>query len=221
MKQIFFTEEFLVFFMELAPNNNKDWFDANRQRYLQHVKAPFEAFVDHLIKKMDKDYPLGDLKASDCIFRINKDIRFSKDKSPYKLQCSALIKKGGKKAMHEAGLYIEIGPEHLHIYTGVYMPEKDQLQVIREAIAANPDGFHAIINKTDFKQYFGAPQGERSKILPAPLKASAQLSPYIYNKQFYLQHSLDAEKILEPGLDDYILKVFKAAKAYNAFIEPK
>jgi uncharacterized protein (DUF2461 family) len=58
--------------MDLAPNNNKDWFDANRQRYLKTIKAPFEAFVAHLISKMDKDYPLGDLKASDCIFRINK-----------------------------------------------------------------------------------------------------------------------------------------------------
>lgn len=123
--------------------------------------------------------------------------------------------------MHEAGLYIEIGPEYVQIYTGVYMPEKDQLQAIREAIAADAESFHKIIDQADFKHYFGTPQGERSKILPGSLKLSAHLSPYIYNKQFYLQHSLDAEKILDPGLDQYILKVFNAAKAYNAFIEPK
>lgn len=220
MKQVFFEEDFLVFFMDLAPNNNKDWFDLNRQRYLKNIKAPFEAFVTHLIEKMNKDYPLGDLKASDCIFRINKDVRFSKDKTPYKLQTSALIKKGGKKAMHEAGLYIELGPEYLQIYTGVYMPEKDQLETIRKAIAKHPDTFEKIIAKPDFKKYFGAPKGERSKILPAPLKAAAASCEWIYNKQFYLQHTVDAEKILEPGLDEYILKVFKAAREYNDFLEP-
>jgi uncharacterized protein (TIGR02453 family) len=220
MKQAFFNEDFLVFFMDLAPNNNKDWFDINRQRYLKSIKAPFEAFVTHLISKMNKDYPLGDLKASDCIFRINKDVRFSKDKTPYKLQTSALIKKGGKKAMHEAGLYIEFGPEFLQIYTGVYMPEKDQLERIRQSIAKSPDQFKKIIDQADFKKYFGTPKGERSKILPAPLKAAAANCEWIYNKQFYLQHTVDAEKILEPGIDDYILKVFKVAKKYNEFLEP-
>lgn len=219
MKKAFFEEDFLVFFMDLAPNNHKDWFDANRQRYLKNVKAPFEAFVAHLIEKMNKDYPLGDLKASDCIFRINKDVRFSKDKTPYKLQTSALIKKGGKKAMHEAGLYIEFGPEYMHVYTGVYIPEKDQLEKIRLAIAKAPDKFTKIISQAEFKKYFGAPKGERSKILPAHLKQAAGSCEWIYNKQFYLQHTVDGDKILEPGLDEYILKVFKAARDYNNFLE--
>ena len=82
---IHFTPDFLNFFMELAPNNNKDWFDNNRDRYKKSVKEPFENFVEKLIKEMKKSEEIMDGRPSDFIFRINKDIRFSKDKSPYKL----------------------------------------------------------------------------------------------------------------------------------------
>lgn len=204
--------------MDLARNNHKDWFDANKKTYQKEVKGAFEAFTEHLISRMKKPYGLGDLKASDCIFRINRDIRFSKDKTPYKLQMSALIAKGGKKAMDSPALYFEIGPEYVNIYTGVYMPEKDRLMSIRTKIAKNIKAFSKIIQAKDFVKYFDAPQGERSKILPAELKAAAAECPYIYNKQFYVMHSIDAEKILEPGLDDQILKIYAVADDYNAFL---
>ncbi len=99
------------------------------------------------------------------------------------------------------------------------MPEKDQLEKIRMAIANAPDKFKKIISQADFKKYFGEPKGERSKILPAHLKSAAASCEWIYNKQFYLQHTVDGDKILEPGLDEYILKVFKTAREYNNFLE--
>ena len=195
MKKQYFTEAYLHFFMDLAANNHKDWFDQNRSRYQTEVKAAMEVFVGDLISTLKKDADLGDLKASDCIFRINKDIRFSKDKTPYKLQMSALIVKGGRKQMYDPGLYIELGPEFLNIYTGFYMPEKDQLLKIREKIAANPATFEKIINAKAFKASFGEVRGEKSKILPKELKEVAKLHELIYNKQFYLVHQVDAEKI--------------------------
>ncbi len=88
----FFTEDFLNFFIELAPNNHKDWFDLNRKRCEESIKKPFYAFTQHLIDRITKsDAAFKDLLAKDCVFRINRDIRFSKDKSPYKLQYSAVI----------------------------------------------------------------------------------------------------------------------------------
>ena len=131
----YFTPDFLHFFMELAPNNNKDWFDNNRDRYKKSVKEPFENFVEKLIKELKKTEDVMDGRPSDFIFRINKDIRFSKDKSPYKLQMSAAISKGGKKDMVNIGVYFELGPEHLGVYTGVYMPDKEQIDRIRRHIA--------------------------------------------------------------------------------------
>lgn len=213
-----FTEAYLRFFMSLAPNNNKEWFDQNRHTYQSEVKAPFEAFVSDLIAELKQEDDLGSLTASECIFRINKDVRFSKDKSPYKLQMSALITKGGRKQMQQAGLYIEIGPEFLSIYSGFYMPEKPQLLAIRQKIAADPNGFAKIIEDKAFKRSFGAVQGEKSKLLPPDLKAAAQLQNLIYNKQFYLLHKADAEIILKPGLSKYILGHYKAARAFNRFL---
>ena len=93
-----FTKDYLDFFIELAGNNNKDWFDINRKRYEQSVKKPFYAFVQRLIDHFALSYPaFKELTASECVFRINRDIRFSKDKSPYKMMCSAVIAPNGKK----------------------------------------------------------------------------------------------------------------------------
>lgn len=217
-KSAYFEEGYLSFFRELAANNHKDWFDANRKIYLSEVKQPFENFVDALLEALRKKYKLGDLKASDCVFRINRDIRFSKDKTPYKIQMSALIAKGGRKNMDAPGLYIEFGPEFMNIYTGVYMPEKPTLQAIRERLAAEPDKFSKIINAKAFKENFGEVRGEKSKILPAALKEAAKAQSLIYNKQFYLIHTQDAEKILEPDLLAYVIKVYAAADPYNEFI---
>ena len=88
----FFTPDFLQFFIELAPNNNKDWFDINRKRYENSVKEPFKKFVQQLIGELAKSNPAFEsLEAKDCIFRINRDVRFSKDKIPYKMMVSAVI----------------------------------------------------------------------------------------------------------------------------------
>ena len=217
MKKQYFTPAYLHFFMDLAANNHKDWFDQHRSIYQEEVKAKFEVFVGDLIAQMKKQYELGDLKASDCIFRINKDVRFSKDKSPYKLQMSALIVKGGKKQMHAPGLYIECGPEFFSIYTGFYMPEKEQLMHLRQKIAENPEQLQKIISHKVFKSSFGEVRGEKSKILPKELKAFAHRHELIYNKQFYLIHQLDADKILEDDLLSYTLKQFKAADEFNRF----
>lgn len=219
MKNAYFTKDYISFFIELARNNNKEWFDANKGRYQSDVKKPFENFVQAMIDKLSKAYGFGDLKASDCIFRINKDIRFSKDKTPYKIQMSALITKGGRKNMTAPGLYIEAGPEFLNIYTGVYMPEKQQLYDIRKKIVSDSKGFEKLITKADFKKYFGEPKGERSKILPPEFKQAASGCEWIFNKQFYLIHTADAETILKPDLLDYIAKVYSAAKDYNEFID--
>lgn len=218
MNKQYFTEAYLRFFMSLAPNNHKEWFDQNRNAYLSDVKAPFEAFVADLIAALKQEDGLNALTASECIFRINKDVRFSKDKTPYKLQMSALITKGGRKQMHQAGLYIEIGPEFLSIYSGFYMPEKARLLDIRQKIAADQTEFAKIITQKDFVKSFGVVQGDKSKLLPPDLKAAAQVQPLIYNKQFYLLHKADAGIILKPGLLKYVLGHYRAAGPFNRFL---
>ena len=98
------------------------------------------------------------------------------------------------------------------------MPEKEQLLKIRKKIASDPNGFVKIINDKAFKQSFGEVRGEKSKILPKELKEAAKEQELIFNKQFYLVHQVDAEKILEDDLLVYILKHFKAAVQFNRFL---
>ena len=215
----FFTPDFLNFFIELAPNNHKDWFDINRDRYKKSVKEPFENFVEKLIIELRKTEDLPqDLKASDCIFRINKDIRFSKDKSPYKLQATASISKGGKKDFVNPGLYVELGPDHLGIYTGVYMSDKDIIAKIRHHIASNLGQFESIINNKKLKAIYGEVKGEKAKLLPPELKSLAISQPLILNKQFYLVHNAEPDIIIEKDVLKYIVETYKVAKSFNQFI---
>ncbi len=214
-----FTEAYYEFFIELALNNQKTWFDVNRARYEADVKKPFLAFVTQLLEKVAAvDSRFSGLDAKSCIFRINKDIRFSKDKTPYKLHCSAAIQLGGRKEMSAGGMYLEFGPEHCGIYSGIYMPERDGLQQIRERIAGNLKGFSEVIAGADFVRYFGEVRGEKNKRLPSDLVAAAAEQPLIYNKQFYVQHTMDAELTMAENFDEYVIKVWRASEAYNRFI---
>lgn len=210
---------YIDFFIELSQNNNKDWFDINRVRYEKDVKTPFIELVDSLILELKEQEDLNNINAKDCIFRINKDIRFSKDKQPYKLQMAASLCKNGKKDMLNPGLYFEIGPEFLNIYTGIYMPEKEDLHQIRTFISENIAHFNTIISESKFKKNFGNVRGEKNKILPANLKKTAQEHPILLNKQFYIMHQIEIEKLFDIDIKNYILEIYKTAYPFNSFLK--
>lgn len=214
----FFQKDFLHFIIELAPNNNKDWFDLNRKRYEQFVKDPFKKFVDHLIQKIaETDPAFKDVESKDCIFRINRDIRFSADKTPYKMMVSAVVAPEGKKSKAVNGVYFELGPEHLSVYGGVYEIDKDDLLTVREGISKDVKKFQKAYNNTTFKKVFGEILGEKNKIIPKELQESAKIEPLIYNKQWYFCTQFDPETILADNLDEIILNCYKAGKPVEQF----
>lgn len=209
----FFTPDFLQFFIELAPNNHKDWFDLNRKRYEKSVKEPFKDFVEHIIKEIAKtDASFKDLEAKDCIFRINRDIRFSKDKTPYKMNVSAVVAPEGKKSKAVNGVYFEFGPEHVRVYGGVYEIDKEDLLTVREGIANDLKGFQEAYSNPRFKKVFGTILGEKNKVIPKELKEAADKEPLIFNKQWYFYAQFDAETVLDPKLDQLLLDCFEAGK---------
>jgi len=214
----FFTADFLEFFIELAPNNNKDWFDINRKRYESSVREPFRHFVQHLIDQLALTQPeFKGLEAKDCVFRINRDIRFSKDKTPYKMNVSAIITPNGKKSQAVNGVYFELGPEHVRAYGGVYEIDKDDLLTVREGIAANLDGFKAAYTDKQFVRVFKNIIGEKNKIIPKELREAAEVEPLIFNKQWYFYAQFDAEDVLRDDLDQVILKCYEAGKPVDSF----
>ncbi len=215
---MFFQQEFLDFFIELAPNNHKDWFDINRKRYENFVKEPFKDFVSHLITKMvEIDPTFKDLEAKDCIFRINRDIRFSKDKQPYKLQVSGIINPGGKKSKAVNGVYFELGPEKMRVYGGVYEIDKEDLLIAREGIAGAPEKFKKAYQDPQFVKVFGNILGEKNKIIPKELKESAEIEPLIFNKQWYFYAEFEPETILTDNLDQIILDCYQAGRPVELF----
>lgn len=217
----FFDNDFIDFFIELAPNNNKDWFDINRERYANSVREPFKRFVSHMIEKMAEDMPeLKELEAKECIFRINRDIRFSKDKTPYKMMTSALITPGGKKGKGEdaRGVYFELGPEHVRVYGGIYEVDKDGLYDVREGIAQNIEAFQKLYNNADFKELFGTIHGDKNKVIPKEFKEAGEKEPLIYNKQWYFFAEFDPELILSDDLEKTILHCHQVAKPLKEFL---
>ncbi len=214
-----FTKDYTQFFIDLAPNNNKDWFDANRKRYEESVKKPFAAFVQNFIDHMSKINPVyKDLTASECIFRINRDIRFSKDKTPYKTFCSAVIAPNGRKSDSVHGIYFELSPESVRVYGGVYEIDKDRLELVREGIARDINTFRSIIEKKDFVELFGELLGEKNKVLPSHLKEAATKEPYIFNKQFYVMTEFPASLITSDKLLDTLIMCYTVAQPFEQYI---
>jgi len=218
MRQL--NEAYFEFFIDLTLNNNKTWFDENRKRYEKVVKVPFRNFVQELINEISLiDGRFSSLTPSDCLFRINRDIRFSKDKTPYKTHCSAALQLGDSKNMSLGGLYVEFGPESCAIYAGVYLPDKETLTRIRTNIASNLTGFRKAIEHPDFKRNFGEIKGEKNKILPPPFKELAAKEPYLYNKQFYVVHPLEAEETMESDFVSRIVDIWKTSLDFTAVLE--
>ena len=221
-----FTKDYLDFFIELAGNNNKDWFDINRKRYELSVKKPFQLFVQRLIDHFALANPaFNELTPSECIFRINRDIRFSKDKAPYKMMCSAVITPMGKKSPFIHGVYFELGPEAVRVYGGLYDINKDDLLLIREGIAENLSTFKLLKTAPEFCAVYGEIQGTKNKIIPKELRDAAEKEPLIFNKQLFFMAEFDAELILSDELFGTIITCYKAGEPlelfFNQFIQPQ
>lgn len=167
------------------------------------------------IAQMDKSFK--GLEVKDCIFRINRDIRFSKDKTPYKMMMSAVIAPQGKKSRAVNGVYFEFGPENLRVYGGVHEIDKDDLLTIREAIAENSQKFKKIYSDPKFVKMFGKLLGEKNKLLPKHLQEKAELEPLIYNKQWYFYTEFEAKTLLKDDLDKIILECFEVGRPIEKY----
>lgn len=145
----------LKFLKDLKKNNNREWFEKNRKVY-EAAKEDMAAMVNAVIAQLGrKDKTIANLAAKDCVYRINRDVRFSKNKAPYKNNMAASLISGGKKS-DNAGYYIHIQPGgESFIGGGRYMVEPDQLKKIRQEIDYNWEGFSKIIHNKKFKTTYG------------------------------------------------------------------
>ncbi len=214
----YFDKDYLAFFKKLAANNHKQWFDENRSTYEKIVREPFKSFVSDLIIAIHEEDTSIQIAAKDAIFRINRDIRFSKDKTPYKTFNSALISKTGRKDKAYPGMYLELSPEKLAIYGGVYMPDTQQIQKIRAFLQEHITTWQSLITNSNFKQYFGNIKGEKNKRIPSEFRETASDFPVLYNKQWYYQAELPAKTILQENLIETIVDYYQVSYPVQEFL---
>lgn len=206
----------LDFLEDLRFNNNKTWFDENRKRYDQ-ARAYFEALVTDVIDHFSGIEDLGKTTAKDCIFRINRDVRFSKDKTPYKSNFGALIGSGGRKTT-ERSYYINLEPGGSFIAGGVYAPLPEHTKAIREAIDSdNGKKLSTILKNTDFKKYFGEMQGDSLKTAPKGYASDHPAIELLKRKQFLAMHQIDDADVLKDDFTAHILAVCKAMKPFERY----
>lgn len=213
----YFDQQFTNFLKSLSKDNTKEWFDSNRDVYENFVKKPFEAFVTDLIGEIRKVDPSIRIMAKEAIFRINKDTRFSKDKTPYKTSVSAAISAGGKNSEFP-GIYVEMNHEKVNIIGGCYVVEKDNLLKIRKYIGRNLDAFQKLISGKGFKNSFGSVLGEKSKLLTPELKLLVEKEPLVANKQFYFSAEMPASEITRSTLLSDVMNYYQSAKPLNDFL---
>ncbi len=204
-------ETTLHFLKKLKINNNREWFDSNKSEYLAS-KEIFEEFVSELIKginKFDKKVSL-DLKPKDCTFRIYKDVRFSKDKTPYKNNMSASINPGGKKS-NIPGYYFHLEPEACFLAGGVYMPMPDDLKAIRQEIDYNPLPLINVLKSASFKKEFnGLDEEDKLKNPPKGFNKDHAHSEILKNKHFIVSQKFEHKVILKKEGLSKTLDSFKA-----------
>lgn len=158
-------KEVLRFLSELRENNNKEWFDENRKRYDESRKKVLflTELVNQEIIKFDPE--VGIQNPKDCVFRIFRDVRFSNDKTPYKINMGSFIAKGGRKSVG-AGYYIHIEPGGSFISGGSYCPPADALKAFRTEIFDHADEFKAIIKSKSFLKVFPEMYDDRLRTAP-------------------------------------------------------
>lgn len=209
----------LKFLKDIAKHNNREWFEKNKPKYLE-AKQTFEDFLEALHSELLKfDESLAGLNPRKMGFRIYRDVRFSKDKRPYKVNMGAGFSPGGKM-MQEPGYYIHLEPGKSFIAGGLYMPDPGNLAKIRQEIDYNPKGIQKILNDKNFKKYFtGLDDFDRVKTAPKGYPKDHPQIELLKNKSFIVSHNFTDTEVKDKKFVKKVAQVSKAIKPLNEFLK--
>jgi uncharacterized protein (TIGR02453 family) len=211
----------LKFLKGLKKNNNKPWFDKHRSEY-EAAKSDFAGFIDKLIQAhCKKDNTINHLKSKDCMFRINRDIRFSKDKSPYKSNFGASINKAGKKAFNTAGYYFHLEPGQSFIGGGLYMPGPDELKKVRQEIDYNLADFKKILSAKKFKSVYKDLDRSKEFVLsrvPKGYETDNPAAEYLKMKSFIAFFNIRDTELTSKDLVKKTVAAFEALQPLLDFL---
>lgn len=207
----------LQFLRTLEKNNNREWFNENKTTY-QEAQQDVVSFVEKLIEEMVVfDEEIGKADAKKSLFRIYRDTRFSKDKSPYKTNFGASLGMG--KGSQRAGYYLHIEPGKSFLAGGIYMPESSVLKEIRKEISAFGEEFLTIVEKDEFRNYFrGLSVEDKLKKVPQGFEKDDKMAEFLKLKHYIVTHPVSDEQLLNENAAKEFAKIYKAMKPLNDFL---
>ena len=211
------SKRIIDFLTDLSANNDKTWFDAHRNDF-EVAKNELLSIVENVITDLSVfDSTIGTPEAKKCIFRQHRDVRFSKNKQPFKTNMGAFIVRGGKNSSN-AGYYVHFEPGQSFVGGGIYAPQPEVLHAIRTEIYFNAPTFKSIVFNENFRHIFGDLMDERlvkaPKVFPADF-ADIELLKY---KHYVVSRPFTPEKMSASDIQIFIIETFKNMVEFNQFL---
>lgn len=215
-----FSPALFAFLRELALNNNRAWFEANRERYAEEVRDPFLRFIGDFAPKLKKISPhyLADPRpVGGSFFRIHRDTRFARDKSPYKTMASAQFRHASGKDVHAPGFYLHLEPNQCFVGVGLWHPEPAPLDAVRQAIVQGPRRYRAAVNAPAFSKQWKL-SGELLKRPPRGYPPEHPLLEELKRKDHTATSRVTEADACRANFLDTISERFAATKPYMRFL---
>src|SRR5258707_7796161 len=217
-----FPKDFFAFFRELKANNERTWFEANKQRYKDSVQAPMAAFITAMqprLAKISRHFVADPKPKGGSMFRIYRDVRFAKDKRPYKEHAACHFRHDGGKDVHAPGFYMHFGDDEVYFGGGMYMPEPPALTNIRDAIVKRPAAWKAVKVDKAFAKTFGGLGGDHVLTkAPRGYDPGHPLIEDIKHKSFFAMRDADLKLAASAKLPDTVAESFRAAAPLMKFL---
>jgi len=214
-----FPKKGITFLRQLKKNNRRDWFEKHKDEYETFVKLPMQSFIASLqspFKKFAQEFEVNPKKS---LFRIHRDVRFSKDKSPYKTHIAAhFVLRGKPKGTEGSGYYLHIEPGEVFLGAGIYMPQGEQMKKIRKAIANHSKEFLGVVNNPRLKRLYGKLEGDKLQRIPQGYVPDHPMAEWLRYKQFFVGASWSVQRCHSPKLVQDVVKAFETAAPLVRFL---
>jgi uncharacterized protein (TIGR02453 family) len=221
MSKVFFTHHLFDFLAELEKNNTRDWFNTNKYRYIEYVREPMLDFIEALGKpllEISECFVADPRRSGGSMFRIYRDTRFSKDKTPYKTHVSMQLRHEAGRDAHAPGFYLQLKPGGCTLGGGIYRGDNAALNMIRERIVAKTEQWGSLQSDSIFAQSFGHIYGEGLKRVPRGFDKQHPCAEDLKRKTFFVRYEFDDELALSNEFISETTRLFSAASPFMHFI---
>ena len=216
-----FSKDFFGFFIELAENNNREWFNANKARYTDIVQDEMVEFITAIaphLEKVSPHYIANPKRHGGSMFRIYKDVRFAKDKRPYKDHAACQFRHNAGKDAHAPGFYVHIATEEIIFGGGIWKPPSDKLKLVRERIAERPDDWKKVTSNKRLKDTFGGVAGDGLVRPPKGFDPKHKYIDDLKRQSYFAMRHTKPSSARSKNFVDEVAQTFKAASPLMKFL---